>query len=132
MSIINMPQLFEMLLWAFMYLILGLMGNLLLIFMMHVLMPRKVLETYFKEPHFSPTEITMFTGFPFGYMRTAMFMRALGFPASGKRRGVEDAYKLAPVWYCKASKYIVISVLTTLLLMILVGGTCGLYIVLFE
>jgi len=73
------------------------MLHLLLIFMMHVLMPSKVLETYFKEPHFSSTEITMFTGFPFGYMRTAMFMRALGFPASGKRRGVEDAYKLAPV-----------------------------------
>ena len=132
MSIINMSQLFEMLLWAFMYLILGLMGNILLIFIMHILMPRKVLETYFKEPHFSPTEITMFTGFPLGYMRTAMFMRILGFPDSGKRRKVEDAYKLAPVWYCKASKYIVISVLTTLLLLILVGGTCGLYIVVFE
>ena len=115
-----------------MYLILGLMGNILLIFIMHILMPRKVLETYFKEPHFSPTEITMFTGFPLGYMRTAMFMRILGFPDSGKRRKVEDAYKLAPVWYCKASKYIVISVLTTLLLLILVGGTCGLYIVVFE
>jgi hypothetical protein len=72
---------------------LGLMFGLVLIFIMHILMPKKVLETYFKEPYFRPAEITMFTGFPFGYMRTAMFMRALAFPASGKRRGVENAYK---------------------------------------
>jgi len=111
---------------------LGLMLHLLLIFMMHIVMPRKVLETYFREPYFSSTEITMFTGFPFGYMRTAMFMRALGFPASGKRRGVEDAYKLAPVWYCKASKYIVISVLINFSSFLLILALVGLYIVLFD
>ncbi len=86
---------------------LGGMLSLLFIFIMHILMPKNVLKTYFKEPHFSATEITMFTGFPFGYMRTAMFMRALAFPASGKKRGVTHAYKLAPVWYCKASKYFI-------------------------
>ncbi len=83
-----MPLLFdEILPKIFIILLLGLMVNLLLIFMMHILMPRKVLETYFKEPHFSSTEITLFTGFPFGYMRTAMFMRALGFPSSGIKKG---------------------------------------------
>jgi hypothetical protein len=81
------------------------MLGLVFIFIMHFLMPKKVLETYFKEPHFNAGEIEMFTGFPFAYMRTAMFMRALAFPASGKRRGVEKAYQLAPVWYCKVSKY---------------------------
>ncbi len=111
---------------------LGLMLHLLLIFMMHIVMPRKVLETYFREPYFSSTEITLFTGFPFGYMRTAMFMRALGFPASGKRRGVEDAYKLAPVWYCKASKYIVISVLINFSSFLLILALVGLYIALFD
>jgi len=89
-------------------LFLGCMLSLVFIFIMHILMPKKVLKTYFKEPYFSVTEITMFTGFPFGYMRTTMFMRALGFPASGKRRGIENAYKLAPVWYCKVSKYFII------------------------
>jgi len=81
------------------------MLSLVLVFIMHFLMPKKVLKAYFKEPHFNAGEIAMFTGFPFAYMRTAMFMRALAFPASGKRRGVENAYKLAPVWYCKVSKY---------------------------
>ena len=88
--------------------LLALMAGLLFILVMHILMPKKVLKAYFKEPHFSTAEITMFTGFPFGYMRTAMFMRILGFPSSGKKRGVENAYKMAPVWYCKVSKYFMI------------------------
>ena len=66
-----------------------LMLSLVFILIMHFLMPKKVLETYFKEPYFRPAEITMFTGFPFGYMRTAMFNRVLGFPASVKK----DAWK---------------------------------------
>ncbi len=100
------------------------MLGLVFIFIMHFLMPKNVLKTYFKEPHFSVTEITLFTGFPFGYMRTAMFMRALAFPASGKRRGVENAYKLAPVWYCKASKYflyIYVPLFALLVLLVTIG-----------
>ncbi|VAW89708.1 hypothetical protein MNBD_GAMMA17-876, partial [hydrothermal vent metagenome] len=85
--------------------LLCLMLSLVFVLIMHILMPKKVLKAYFKEPYFNAGEIVMFTGFPFGYMRTAMFMRGLGFPASGKRRGLENAYKLAPVWYCKVSKY---------------------------
>ena len=90
--------------------------SLVFILIMHILMPKKVLKTYFKEPHFNAGEIAMFTGFPFGYMRTGMFMRALGFPASGKRRGVENAYKLAPVWYCKVSKYFIYFFVSNLVL----------------
>ena len=88
--------------------LLCLMLSLVFIFIMHILMPKEVLKAYFKEPYFRPGEIAMFTGIPFGYMRTSMFMRILGFPASGKKRGVENAYKLAPVWYCKLSKYFLI------------------------
>ncbi len=127
-----MTPFIEILLWIFFTTLLGLMVHLLIIFIMHVLMPRKVLRTYFKEPHFSLTEITMFTGFPFGYMRTAMFMRALGFPASGKRRGVEDAYKLAPMWYCKASKYIVITVLINFSVFMLCTVLVCIYMLLYE
>jgi len=65
----------------------GLLVSLLLIFIMHMLMPRKVLKACFKEPHFSTTEIAMFSGFPFGYIRTSMFMMILGFPAKGKKEG---------------------------------------------
>jgi hypothetical protein len=104
--------------------LLCLMLGLVLVFIMHILMPKNVLKTYFKEPYFSVTEITLFTGIPFGYMRTTMFMRALAFPASGKRRGVENAYKLAPVWYCKVSKYFIIifvPLAALLLLLVTIG-----------
>ncbi len=89
-----MTSFIEILLWIFFGTALGLILNILLILIMHILMPRKVLETYFKEPYFGPTEITMLTGPPFAYIRTVMFMMILGFPASGKKRGGEDAYKL--------------------------------------
>jgi len=111
----------EILLKALVILLLCLMFGLVFIFVMHFLMPKNVLKTYFKEPYFSITEITMFTGFPFGYMRTAMFMRALGFPASGKKRGVESAYQLAPVWYCKVSKYFLYFYVPLFALMILLS-----------
>ncbi len=122
---VNSMNLFdEILLKTFVILLLGGMLSLVFIFIMHILMPKIVLKTYFKEPYFSSTEITMFTGFPFGYMRTAMFMRALAFPTSGKKRGVENAYKLAPIWYCKISKYFIIIFMplaALLLLLITIG-----------
>ena len=117
---------------AFVILLLGLILSPVLIFIMHILMPKNVLKTYFKEPYFSITEITMFTGFPFGYMRTAMFNRVLGFPSSGKKRGLENAYKLAPVWYCKASKYAVIFIILNLLLMVLISVIMYIYTMLYE
>ncbi|MCF6337799.1 MAG: hypothetical protein L3J84_07575 [Gammaproteobacteria bacterium] len=111
----------EMLGKAFIIVMLAVMLSIIFIFIMHILMPKKVLKTYFKEPYFGPGEIALFTGFPFGYMRTTMFMRILGFPGSGKRRGVETAYKLAPVWYCKASKYFLVFFMPLIALMILLG-----------
>jgi len=111
----------EMLGKVFIIVMLAVMLSIVFIFIMHILMPKKVLKTYFKEPYFGPGEIALFTGFPFGYMRTSMFMRILGFPASGKKRGVENAYKLAPVWYCKASKYFLIFFIPLIALMILLG-----------
>jgi len=110
----------------------GILVSLLCIFILHILMPRKVLKTYFKEPYFSATEIAMFTGFPFGYMRTGMFNRVLGFPASGKKRGLENAYKMAPVWYCKASKYFLVAFVINLSLFLLVTGIVSIYMLLYE
>ena len=76
------------------------------IFVMHLLVPKQLLQTYFKEPYFSPAEIEFFTGFPFGYIRTVMFMRLAGFPKSGKKRGLTEAYELAPQWFKTASRII--------------------------
>ncbi len=75
---------------------------------MHPLMPKPVLEKYFKPPYFKAGECEIFTGIPYGFMRTLMFMRVLGFPGSGKKRGLSEAYKSAPHWYVILSRIIVI------------------------
>lgn len=94
---------------------------LVLTFIMHALVLKSLLHTYFKEPYFSPAEIGFFTGFPFGYIRTVMFMRLVAFPNSGKKRGLTSAYTLAPSWFRVISKVIVVSFLTVSLPMIGLG-----------
>jgi hypothetical protein len=61
---------------------------------MHILIPKSFLQAYFKEPYFSPAEIDFFSGFSFAYIRTIMFMCLAGFPNSGKKRGLTEAYKM--------------------------------------
>ena len=88
---------------------------------MHFMMPKLLLQTYFKEPYFSRWEISTFSSFPFGYMRTLMFMRLAGFPKSGKKRGLTDAYKLAPNWFRFVSKIVVSAFMVFCAPMVLLG-----------
>jgi len=127
-----MASFIEILLWIFFATAIGLLLGLISILIMHVLMPHKVLKTYFKEPYFSGTEITMFTGFPFGYIRTVMFMRVLGFPGSGEKRGLEKTHEMVPVWYCKLSKYILAFFIPNLSLLVLISIVVSAYALLYE
>jgi len=120
MKLSDAPLFEQILIITFVTTFLCLMLSLVFILIMHILMPRKVLKAYFKEPYFNSGEIAMFTGFPFGYIRTSMFMGILAFPAKGKKRGVENAYKLAPVWYCKVSRYFLYFFVPNLVLLLLV------------
>ena len=76
-------------------------------FFIHFLVPKSLLRTYFKKPYFSAGEIAVFSAFPFIFMRTVMFMRLVGFPSSGEKRGLTDVYKAAPSWFRCVSKIIV-------------------------
>jgi len=116
-----MALLFELMLFSFAWLFL----NFGLIIIIHFLIPKRVLETYFKEPYFKLTEINSFSGFPFGYIRTLMFMRLLGFPSSGKRRGLEKVCDISPMWLCGLSKYVVISFLASFSLFLLIMAIGG-------
>ena len=100
-----------------------LIGMLCMVFalIMHFLMPKQVVKTYFKKPYFNPFELSFFSGFPFAFYRSAMFMRVLGVPSSGKKRGLTEAYKLAPVWYCKVSKYFIYFFLFDMAVLVLSG-----------
>ena len=121
-----MALLFELALFTFVWLLL----NFGLIIIIHFLIPKRVLKTYFKEPYFKLAEITAFSGFPFGYIRTLMFMRLLGFPSSGKKRGLENVYKTTSVWLCNLSKYVVISFLASFSLWLLLMAIVGLHMML--
>jgi hypothetical protein len=98
------------------------MVALIVVFCVHFFVPKQLLKAYFKPPYFSPTEIEFFTGFPFAYMRTIMFMRLAGFPKSGKRRGVGGADKMAPRWFLITSKIIISVLLGSCIPMFILGG----------
>jgi hypothetical protein len=56
-----------------------------------------------------------------------MFMRVLGFPDSGKMRGLTEAYKLAPVWYRNISKAIVYMAIFLFVSMLSISAGFGIY-----
>ncbi|SDU32491.1 hypothetical protein [Halopseudomonas salegens] len=94
-----------LILWSYLWtaLFVAAMLCFVVIFVIHFFVPKVLIATYFKEPYFSPKEIEFFTGFPFGYIRTVMFMRVVGWPSSGKKRGLTQAYKLSPSWFRRTS-----------------------------
>src|SRR5690625_1809112 len=75
-------ELLKFFLDIFVILFISLSVCLVLALAVHPFVPKAMLETYFKPPYFSRGEVVAFTGFPLGYIRTAMFMRLAGFPRS--------------------------------------------------
>ena len=102
---INMTLLFDILIYSVIWLWL----SFSLVVIIYFLISKQFLESYFKKPHFSQTEIIALSGFPLCLMRTVMFMRLLGFPSSGKKRGLENAYRTESIWLCKLSRYSILS-----------------------
>lgn len=74
----------------------------------HFFVPKIMIETYFKEPYFSPLEIKLFTGPPYAYIRTAMMMRLAAWPDCGKKRGIPaNAHEICPVWFQVVSRVLI-------------------------
>ena len=94
---------------------------------MHLLMPRAVLEKYFKPPYFSEAEVAFFTGLPFCMLRTVMFMSVFGFPHRGKTRGLTQAYRMVPSWYRRLSKVYTILFVSTMAAIVPIGLGFGIY-----
>ncbi|MEJ2754276.1 MAG: hypothetical protein P8104_00150, partial [Gammaproteobacteria bacterium] len=64
-----------------------------------LLTPRLLLDKYFKEPHFSPTETVMFGKFPGSFARTSVFGWMLIFPKKAKGRQIYNLPLYMPKWY---------------------------------
>lgn len=94
---------------------------------MHLLMPKAVLEKYFKPPFFNEAEVAFFTGLPFCMLRTVMFMSVFGFPHIGKKRGLTEAYLIVPLWYRRLSKTYMILFVPTALIFLSMGVTGSIY-----
>ncbi len=63
------------------------------------IIPRSLLNRYFKEPHFGPTELILLAQFPGSLTRGAMFVASIVMPKRGKKRQMTDVPDHAPVWY---------------------------------
>ena len=86
--------------WLLMGLAFSLLPFSLCLLILHVLMPKAVLDRYWKEPHFRPFELMLFSGWSFfAPMRTIMFMWMFLFPHAGRRRGILEPHRLVPRWY---------------------------------
>ena len=122
--------------FLFLFFFFGFTGSFIVltasILIMHYLMPKAVIERYFKPPYFREFEYRLFSGVPYAPMRTIMFMRAIAFPNSGKKRGITHADKLVSNGYKVASKIVVISILVLGVSMFLVIFGYGGYLLATE
>lgn len=81
------------------------------VILMHFLMPKAVLEQYWKQPYMRNAELAFFTDTIYAPMRTIMLMWVITFPRFGKKRGITEADRLVPWWYRIASGIITMSIL---------------------
>src|SRR5690606_12818689 len=73
------------------------------VLVMHFLMPRRVLDRYWKEPYMRKAELAFFTDTIYAPMRTVMLMWVIAFPRFGRKRGITEANYLVPKSYRIAS-----------------------------
>ena len=76
--------------------------------------PKKLMDSYFKEPHFTQTELIFMSRFPVSLLRTAMFGSVLLFPFLDKTREIRHCHEVMPIWYNLALKLLTISVIVVM------------------
>ena len=86
------------------------------------LTPKKLLEKYFKEPHFTQTEIIFMSLFPAKLIRTSIFGWILLFPSLDRKRKIRDCRELMPLWYKVALNFLTIGTMTSLFLFLSIMG----------
>jgi len=63
------------------------------------LTPKKLLDTYFKEPHFTQGELIFMSRFPLSLLRTGMFFWVILFPCLDRKRNIRNCHEVMPTWY---------------------------------
>lgn len=87
-----------------------------------LLTPKKLLDKYFKEPHFNTGEVVVLGSFPGFIMRTSMFFRFYLTPKSVSGRNLEGFVEDSPKWYRYSVLIIISAALVHGLFAFLSGG----------
>lgn len=64
----------------------------------HFLMPKKLVERYWRQPHFGPFQLSVFTDTIWAPLRTVMLLAAIAFPATARKRGMTGMQEVVPTW----------------------------------
>ena len=72
--------------------------------------PKKLLERYFKAPHFGSGELVLMAQFPGSLARGSIFVASCIMPSKGQRRQMTDVPDHAPKWY-RVAAYIMFYVI---------------------
>ncbi len=86
--------------------------------LLSIFTPKKLLDKYFKEPHFTITETIIMKEFPGFLLRTGIFGWLLLFPRLDKKRNIKNIHKYIPQWYRIALNTFTIAVIVSVTLMI--------------
>ena len=84
--------------------------------------PKKLLERYFKEPHFTLAETILMAQFPGFLMRTSIFGWVILLPSLDKTRNIRGIIHDMPLWYRIALNIFIIGTMLTLFLVLLLMG----------
>jgi hypothetical protein len=106
----------------------GMFGWTFAALIFRLITPSAFHHKYFTTPYFREAEVTMLTGFPLMFVRTAMFIRLLASPSSGLKRGLSEAYIDAPAWLVAYAKLLYLSLILVLIWMFGMLAFWGCYI----
>ena len=73
-------------------------------FVLVFMIPKRLVEIYFKEPHFKLGELVFMSMYPGKLMKAAIFTFATAFPWATKKRKMLDIRSHAPRWFIYFAK----------------------------
>lgn len=92
---------------------------------LRILTPRKLIQRYFRYPHFTPAELALMDHFPGSLSRTMIFNVLCVNPQWGRKRSMLDIREHSPGWFVTCSKIFVPAAVLhgafTILLMVVMG-----------
>jgi hypothetical protein len=97
------------------------------VLIMHALVPKALLDRYWKPPYFRTTELATMTATPLALMRTVMFMSVVALPRLGRKRQLTDCRRHAPRWFVVAASAVTLWALTCATLLLVLGIGFAIY-----